>query len=357
MEQEKISILYIDDEPNNLLGFKSAFRRFFDVHTAVSAVEGVKALALNPYHIVVADQRMPQVTGVQFFESILKMYPDPVRILLTGCDDIQTVVDAINKGQVFRYIAKPWKEDDLKSVILQAYEVYKLRKQKSNESNNFVYKVSHDLKGPLASLGGLINIARSEISDPPALKYFDLIGDSIAHLDTILSELLDFLSIDQKRGLSVVNINFKGIIDDVIKSLEHLEYFKGIEFKVEVKEQGVFNSDKNIIRSILQNLIQNAIKYRKYEVSSKVEVSVDCSDSEATIEIRDNGIGMTQEVLSNAFNMFYRGNDKTKGSGLGLYIVKTGVEKLHGKIEVSSIPEEGSVFTIRIPDIKSSTVS
>lgn len=129
MTKEKISILYIDDESNNLVSFKATFRRDFKVYTAESAKEGKKILEEKPIQVIISDQRMPEMTGVDFFESIIDEYPEQIRILLTGYTDIQAVIDAINKGQVYRYITKPWNEHELKMTIENAFEIYRLRKE------------------------------------------------------------------------------------------------------------------------------------------------------------------------------------------------------------------------------------
>lgn len=126
---KKISILYIDDEVNNLNVFKATFRTIFNIYTATSADEGRKILKENEINIIISDQRMPVMTGVEFFASIKEDHPEPIRILLTGFSDIQAVIDAINKGEVYHYITKPWEEQFLKIIIEKAYEVYSLRQE------------------------------------------------------------------------------------------------------------------------------------------------------------------------------------------------------------------------------------
>ena len=129
MKLKDIHILYVDDEQNNLTAFKATFRRDFKIFTAISAAEGVKVLDEEDIHILITDQRMPVMTGVEFLESILEKYPDMIRILLTGYTDIEAVIDAINKGQVYRYITKPWDETELRMTIKNAFEVYNLKKE------------------------------------------------------------------------------------------------------------------------------------------------------------------------------------------------------------------------------------
>ncbi|MCD6012546.1 MAG: hupR [Flavipsychrobacter sp.] len=123
----KICILYVDDELNNLVSFKAVFRIKYNVLTAISGEEAISILKNNEVHIIITDQRMPQMTGVEFLESILGEYPDPIRILLTGYADMNAVIDAINKGKVFHYLTKPWNEEELDMTITRAYDVYKQR--------------------------------------------------------------------------------------------------------------------------------------------------------------------------------------------------------------------------------------
>lgn len=140
-----INILYVDDEIHNLNAFKASFRRIFNVFTAESAKEALPILEQNPMHIIITDQRMPQMTGVEFLESIISIYPDPIRILLTGYADIAAVIDAINKGQVYLYVTKPWQEDELRLYIEKAFEVFQLRKE-NKELNEKLLIVNEQLE-------------------------------------------------------------------------------------------------------------------------------------------------------------------------------------------------------------------
>ncbi len=124
-----VGVLYIDDEINNLNSFKASFRRDFEVFTAISAKEGRKILDANEIGVIITDHRMPVMTGIEFLESILNVYPDTIRILLTGFADINAVMDAINRGQVYKYVVKPWQNDELKMYISNAIEIYKLRRE------------------------------------------------------------------------------------------------------------------------------------------------------------------------------------------------------------------------------------
>lgn len=127
--QDKIRVLYVDDEEHNLTSFKASFRREFKIFTATSASAARKILETEEIHIIITDQRMPEETGVEFLSSILDQYPEPIRMLLTGYTDIEAVIDAINKGRVYKYITKPWNEHELKINIENAFEVFSLRRE------------------------------------------------------------------------------------------------------------------------------------------------------------------------------------------------------------------------------------
>jgi response regulator RpfG family c-di-GMP phosphodiesterase len=127
MPENKINILYVDDEENNLISFKATFRIKYNVYTAISGEEAKKILASKPVDIIITDQRMPNMTGVEFLESIIDDHPEPMRLLLTGYADMNAVIDAINKGKIFHYLTKPWNEDELDAAIQRAYDVYRIR--------------------------------------------------------------------------------------------------------------------------------------------------------------------------------------------------------------------------------------
>ncbi|MDR9398405.1 response regulator [Salibacter sp.] len=148
-EKEKIHVLYVDDEEHNLVSFKASFRRSFKIWTAISADDARDILEKEEIHIIITDQRMPDETGVEFLVSILDKHPEPIRMLLTGYSDIEAVIDSINKGQVYRYITKPWNDKQLELSIRNAHEVYSLRKEnkilfeklkKANEQLEFLLR-------------------------------------------------------------------------------------------------------------------------------------------------------------------------------------------------------------------------
>jgi len=126
---KKINILYVDDEKNNLISFKALFRLKYNIHTAERGKEAIQILDSHEIHVIITDQRMPEMTGVELLETILKTHPEPIRILLTGYTDLNAVIDAINKGKIYHYLNKPWNEKELDQTIQRAYEIYLQQKE------------------------------------------------------------------------------------------------------------------------------------------------------------------------------------------------------------------------------------
>ena len=137
-EQLHIKVLYVDDEENNLSAFKASFRRQFTVFTAISADEALKVLSENDIHILITDQRMPGTLGTELLAQALKDNPDQIRILLTGFSDIEAITDAINRGQIYRYLSKPWVDEHLIQTIQDAYIVYNLKKKQQELSQQLM---------------------------------------------------------------------------------------------------------------------------------------------------------------------------------------------------------------------------
>jgi response regulator RpfG family c-di-GMP phosphodiesterase len=133
MAEDIIRVLYLDDEEANLFSFKAAFRREFEVHTCIEPHQAVRLLDEHHFHVVLSDQRMPRISGVEFFELIMPDHPDVSRVLVTGYADTDAVVDAINKGQVYRFVSKPWNEEELRNVIQSGYDLNQSRVQNAEQ--------------------------------------------------------------------------------------------------------------------------------------------------------------------------------------------------------------------------------
>lgn len=145
MELQKIRILFVDDEEHNLISFKATFRTKYKIETAIGGAEAIEKLKTSDFDIIITDQRMPKMTGVEFLEEIIKIHPDPIRILLTGYTDMAAVIDAINKGKIFHYLTKPWNEDELDNTIQKAYQLY-LEKKKMKDENQLLSITNEQLE-------------------------------------------------------------------------------------------------------------------------------------------------------------------------------------------------------------------
>src|SRR5258706_12690583 len=146
MENSTHRVLYVDDEENNLISFRAAFRRNYDIFTAINADEGINILHHEQVPIIITDQRMPGITGVEFLEKIIPEYPETVRMILTGFSDIEAIIQAINTGRVFRYITKPWNENELKMTIDNAIDLYKLQQRNKALLSDLEIKVREQEK-------------------------------------------------------------------------------------------------------------------------------------------------------------------------------------------------------------------
>lgn len=360
MTAHKPSILYLDDELNNLTGFKATFRRDYNVFIAQSAEDALKILGEREFEIIISDQRMPDITGAQFFKRVIEKYPNPVRMLLTGFADIESVVQAINEGNVYRYITKPWDERELRLTIDNALKFYytqnELRKRNAElekvnaELEKFVYSASHDLRAPLASVLGLARLAKAENNNPDLSDYLNKIETSVDKLDLLLHNIINYY-----RGMKLeeqnVEINFEKLFREALESFEHYENAKQIKFSVKVNPAAVFKGDESRLKIVINNLISNAIKYQRPEESNKeVVLQANHENGWASIEVTDNGVGIEPGNKENIFTMFHRSPGKNAGSGIGLYIVKETLNKISGTIDVDSLPGKGSKFVIKIPN-------
>jgi len=223
-------------------------------------------------------------------------------------------------------------------------------KLKNNELDTFVYSAGHDLKGPIASLIGLYNIVQYEITDKPSLQYFKMYHEQIQRLKEIIVNFMELTKIKEKQA-EYAEINFNAIVNDTIKSFSHLPNFQDVDFRINIQVKRRFNSDKGLVRTILQNLIDNGIKYSRPEINSylKIDITDGNENGSINIKVEDNGVGIDPEIQDKVFHMFFRGHEKATGSGLGLYILNNAVEKLKGKIILRSVPLKGSTFDITLP--------
>jgi two-component system sensor histidine kinase/response regulator len=220
-----------------------------------------------------------------------------------------------------------------------------------NELNKFAYSVSHDIRGPLSGILGAINIAR-EIDDVEEMKeMLFLMEKSLKKLDTYIISMHDYYSL-QRGELKISDINFSELMDELKSMYSVVAKTNNVTFNININQEEIFRSDEVPLLLIFNNLLSNAFKYQdRTRTNKSVDVNIEVKKSEATIYIKDTGIGILGNHIGEIFNLFYRANSQEVGSGFGLYNVKSALLKLNGQIEVNSVMHQGTTFKVTIPSI------
>ena len=397
--KEKFAILYVDDEETNLRIFKNTFHRKYFIHTATNALEGIEILNKEKIDLIISDQRMPGMSGVEFFKQTLKTNPGINRILVTGFTDFNALQSAINEAKIFRYIQKPWKEKDLRGAIENALKVYRLElenkeltdelektnkdlikinsrlrssneeliiaKNKAEESDRlksvFFTNISHEIRTPMNAIIGFARLLNTdELTDLMIKEYLQIIVDSSEQLLQIIEDIIEASQLRTSR----VKVRFKPFdISALLKNLIAI-YKDEANEKLSIILNNQLNLNDNIIVSdeiklikILNNLMENAIKY-----TSKGYVKLTCKRNLDFIEfyIEDTGIGIAPKNHELIFNRFRQedenANREFDGLGLGLSIVKDNLKLLNGEIKLISEKGKGATFIVKIPYEKGADV-
>jgi len=237
--------------------------------------------------------------------------------------------------------------DQFQEVKVESDEL----KKTNIQLENFVYSVSHDLRAPLSSMKGVIEITEEETEEELTREHMGLLKGSIQKLDHFILDVLDYCR-SKRLEMKAEQIDFKVMIDDIADNLKHMDQGDtNVAIKVNIDQSKNFCSDRVGVSIVLNNLVSNAIRYRNPESNQPyVNIEVSATDDRANIVVKDNGIGISKELQGKIFDMFYRVSDETDGTGLGLFLVKETIEKLHGQIKVESELGKGSVFRILIPN-------
>jgi signal transduction histidine kinase len=220
----------------------------------------------------------------------------------------------------------------------------------NEELDNFIYKTSHDIRGPLASLKGICNVALMDVHDPLALEYLQKLDDTASLLNRILTRLLIINQIN-RSAISKEKLNLEKIVDDIIL----LETKKGLPprlvFERDIQQNIDFYSDDSLVRIILENLIDNAVRFYNdsQRINPFVNIRIWVDGNDLQISVVDNGIGVADVDSEKIFQMFSRASDRSNTGGLGLYLVKQAVERLGGKVGLSRNAQEHTEFTVTLP--------
>ncbi len=322
----------------------------------------------NP-DVVLSDHGLPQFNSTEALKFCKEFGYTGTFILVTGSVSEEFAVTCLKQGaddyvlksnlsRLPSSISNSLAKRDTEKKRLEAEMA--LREQNdelikiNKELDSFVYSVSHNLRAPLMSVLGLLNLARNEGHDPDEhfSGYFKMMEQSIHKLDETLKEILEY-SRNARNEVSLTKIDIKGVVEESMERLKYLDGYSTLTKNFVVVGDEPVYSDEYRLSVIFNNLLSNSIKYRDpNRTDSFINIHIEISANEIKIDFIDNGIGIKDELLPKIFNMFFRASTRSEGAGLGLYIVKETVEKLKGSIEVKSTVDVGTSFSIRIPNLE-----
>ena len=391
LEDKDHNLLIIDDEVDITKALVRQFRRKYNVFATTDPADALKIMENKKIQVVLSDQRMPGMTGVDFFAQIKDKYPDALKLILTGYSDIEAVIGAINEGQVFRYVKKPWNPEELETIIREAFEKYELitknrklmiRLQEINatledkvkertreleslnerlselnkEKNRYVGMVAHDLRSPIgvaASFSDILIEDYDSITKNEQLEYLRQINSNCYFSLDLIGNFLDVSKIE--AGIFELNLTQEEYISFVNQSIKQsvvTAKHKSQEIVIQSAQSSITaRFDKNKIQQVLNNLLSNAIKYSL--PGTKIVLDIAETETEIITKVIDQGQGIPAKEISKLFNPFRTTSVKStaneKSTGLGLAIVKKIVEAHRGWINVESQIGKGSVFTFGFP--------
>ncbi len=336
------------------------------VDTKQEFIDALKSF--NP-DVILSDHSLPQFNSMEAFEAFKQSGLDVPFILVTGAVSEEFAVSCIKLG-IDDYILKS-NLTRLPVAIINAIHQRKLEQVKrksekalksqnktlikiNRELDNFAYNVSHNLRAPLASVLGLINIIKIEsvYNDPKFTELISMMEYSIKKLDLTLMHILNY-SRNTRIDSKIEPVDLASVIDECFREVQYLDGSNYLRKKINIVNNATFYSDKYRVMVILNNLISNAIKYLDPgKKQSILNIDVIINPDRLELYFEDNGIGIAKDQLPNIYNMFYRGTEKSDGSGLGLYIVKEMIDRLNGHINISSIPGKSTKIEISVPNHK-----
>jgi len=380
------TILVVDDEADVVQSVQDLLRLEYKVIGSNRAGDAIRILKDQEVHIVMTDQRMPDMTGVEFLCKVRGDNPDAVRLLFTGYADIKAVIDAINQGSVYRYITKPWDPDELQSIIRQASQQYdllferkrllselQLKNRELEQANSeleranklkeaFIRVASHELRTPLTILYGLTQLAlRTPELVSPLREWLSSTQRASERLNYLVDQLIKMLAAGQfDRSLERQSIDLTGLIQQAAQDVRPFveQRCQGLALDV-AADLGCVDGDAGKIRDSLDNLLLNAIKFTPD--GGKIAIAARRVAGPAVeICVSDSGVGIDPIARPHLFEAFFTGFDVSRhssghfefgrqGLGLGLSLVKAFVEMHGGSVGVASEPGKGSTFTITLP--------
>jgi len=380
MSQE-INVLFLDDEKSILSSLRRLFiNEPYGVITTSDYKEALDLIGKENIKVVLSDHRMPEIKGTEFLHKVKDMYPHTIRILFTGFAEFSAAEDAINVGEVFRFISKPWDSAELKMIVGQAIhqfdivkenkELMELTRNKNREleilnkklkgmyevQKEFTSTVSHELRTPLASMKSTVDLVLGEAPgklNEDQKKFLTKTKNNVDRLNRLINDILDLTKLES--GKTELNLKFGNINQVILEAIEAHESAakeKSLFLKAEVDEnlpELPFDSDK--LQQVFSNLLANAIKFTE-QGGITVSSSNNQEKNHVEICIKDTGVGIKEEDKVKLFQKFQQLGDaaqRSGGTGLGLAICKEIVVRHGGKIWVESEPGKGSAFHFILP--------
>ncbi|MCU0458003.1 MAG: hybrid sensor histidine kinase/response regulator [Bacteroidales bacterium] len=369
----QLKILVVDDEPGIRSGVSRILGNFhvtypfmdedytFNILEAATGEEGIEIIDREMPDILLLDNKLPGIQGVEVLEYVRKKNYDIVVAMITSYASIDVAVKAHNDGAI-DFIPKPFTPQELKASVEQITKqqylrriTHKLKVEGRKVRFQFLSVLSHELKAPLNAIEGYLRMMQERQMGDSLDEYSSAIERSLQRIESmrnLIMDLLDFTKVNFERQMEKMqNVNLRELVSMAVGTVSPYAIHKDIHFVTEVGGCETIWADPNDFEIILNNLVSNAVKYNK--PGGTVSVKVDCNENEFTVSVADTGIGMNGDERDMLFEEFSRiRNDKTRnisGSGLGLSIVKKVVDLYHGVINVESTPDRGSVFTVIIP--------
>lgn len=369
----ELKILVVDDEPGIRAGVKRILRDFkvdypfmdefftFEVLEAPTGEDAIEIIKHNKLDLVLLDNKLPGIQGIEVLEFISKEKLEIVVVMITSYASLELAVKATKDG-AHDFIPKPFTPQELKSSIENITKhiflkrmTNKLQEDAKQIRFQFMQVLSHELKAPINAIDGYLKMIKEHQLGDKLEDYNDIIDKTLKRVDgmrNLILDLLDFTKAkSEKRIKTITPTNLKHVAQIACDTFQPYAIQKNVKIHLQADENLTINADANDIEIIFNNLVSNAVKYNK--ANGEVFINIFTSNNNAIIEVKDTGIGMNPEETIKVFDDFVRiKNEKTKnitGSGLGLPILKNLVESYNGTILITSVPDEGSTFTIKFP--------
>lgn len=362
----KRDILYVDDEFDNIVVFESTFEDEFNILSATSGAEALEILERTPVPVVVADQRMPEMTGAELFEIIRQRYPHTKRILLTGYSEPEAMLDAINKGQIFYFVKKPWDRPMLHGVLVRAIEAHDLAVTNTALTDKLLIsereallgqataRITHEMGNQLSILP-LLELIESKYSDQEELTTVaQFARETYERLVALVDEVKTFMRFEQET-FAREPVSVSALVQELISFLRFDRRIPHERFTLQLTSDSLILANKVKIQQVLVNLIVNAAHAICDCEEGEITISVQQDSQSALLVVSDNGCGMDETTLARIWEPFFTTKGDA-GNGLGLDVARRIIESHDGTIHCESAPRQGTRFFIEIPRIEGSAV-